>query len=129
VQPININGTSDGGERTDPAPRILEIRVTERGVRLWAHSPNSDNGWAITVDATELANALQNLAGRARWKTGDKVQLNSGGSPMTVREYDPKKPGHVICDWRDGTKAKNGSYLEMQLKEYEDDDLLPILRG
>jgi uncharacterized protein YodC (DUF2158 family) len=53
-----------------------------------------------------------------KFKTGDVVELKSGGSAMTVAEYD--QDGFVICEWfiNNNTEVKNYRFSEEQLMPY-----------
>ena len=51
------------------------------------------------------------------WKPGDKVQVKSGGPPMTVAGEDHL--GKVICEWFVGTNQKSGTFNAAVLEKYE----------
>jgi len=52
-----------------------------------------------------------------KFKTGDQVQLKSGGPVMTVKEYDG---GEVVCEWFDEhSKVESRSFHQDQLKPYQ----------
>jgi len=40
---------------------------------------------------------------KQRFKSGDVVELRSGGPRMTVRSYDPPDSEEVTCEWFDKT--------------------------
>ena len=51
-----------------------------------------------------------------KFKTGDIVQLKSGGPKMTVHSYatrySPSEPNTVHCQWFAGAKMSNGVFPE-----------------
>lgn len=57
-----------------------------------------------------------------KFKTGDRVRLNSGTLIMTVRNYDPKNKELVICDYEEDVTPKQNSFHEDQLNPVDDDD-------
>jgi len=54
-----------------------------------------------------------------RFKTGDEVQLKSGGPIMTVEKYSGEHM--VVCIWFEGGKGdkKSDSFLEDTLKPFK----------
>jgi uncharacterized protein YodC (DUF2158 family) len=52
----------------------------------------------------------------AKFKTGDLVQLKSGGPKMTVRTYNTGT--YLACDWFAGNKHEEGVFQEAQLQEF-----------
>lgn len=53
-----------------------------------------------------------------KFKPGDKVQLNVGGPPMSVKEYTYKDS--VRCTWFAGKKHEEGVFVEETLVPYVD---------
>jgi uncharacterized protein YodC (DUF2158 family) len=55
-----------------------------------------------------------------KFKTGDIVQLISGGPKMTVKEYSESlsedSPDRVICQWFAGSKLEQGHFPEDSLQ-------------
>jgi uncharacterized protein YodC (DUF2158 family) len=51
----------------------------------------------------------------AEWKSGDQVQLNSGGPIMTVEFVNQNK---VHCTWFVGDKKSDGDFYSDTLKAY-----------
>lgn len=45
-----------------------------------------------------------------QFKTGDIVQLKSGGPKMTVREPSSSREGVIYCQWFAGSKLENGAF-------------------
>jgi Uncharacterized small protein len=52
----------------------------------------------------------------AKFKPGDKVQLNVGGPAMSVVQYHVG--GSVQCTWFAGKKHESGNFAEATLIEY-----------
>jgi uncharacterized protein YodC (DUF2158 family) len=51
---------------------------------------------------------------------GDVVQLKSGGPIMTVRWCEDQYGTlTAFCDWFEGTKDKNGTYMPAQLRKVD----------
>ncbi len=66
------------------------------------------------------------------YKTGDIVQLKSGGPKMAVNRYvesdiiddavdGPKDGPHVVCQWFAGAKLERGTFPEQSLQPVEPD--------
>lgn len=51
-----------------------------------------------------------------RFKTGDIVQLKSGGPKMTVENYEALNGRMVECQWFAGSKLSSGYFEEDSLK-------------
>ncbi len=49
------------------------------------------------------------------FKSGDCVELNSGGPKMTVKQ-EANHNGEVVCAWFDGTKLKQASFATATIK-------------
>ena len=56
-----------------------------------------------------------------RFKTGDIVQLKSGGPKMTVEGYDAINGRLVQCQWFAGSKLSDGYFEEDVLQPVTDD--------
>jgi uncharacterized protein YodC (DUF2158 family) len=50
-----------------------------------------------------------------RFKTGDIVQLVSGGPKMTVKDYSNPTSDIVFCQWFAGSKLESGAFPEDSL--------------
>jgi uncharacterized protein YodC (DUF2158 family) len=55
-----------------------------------------------------------------QFKTGDVVQLKSGGPKMTVGGYN--NLGHVVCKWFAGTESKHGMFAQDSLEPANKND-------
>jgi uncharacterized protein YodC (DUF2158 family) len=57
-----------------------------------------------------------------KFKTGDIVQLKSGGPQMTVKEA-PREPlgGEIICQWFGGKELEQGWFPPDSLKKADPD--------
>lgn len=57
-----------------------------------------------------------------RFKTGDIVQLKSGGPKMTVQGYEGIHARYVECQWFAGSKLSEGSFEEDTLQLVTDEE-------
>lgn len=55
----------------------------------------------------------------AKFKSGDFVQLKSGGPKMTVTEWQDFR-NHYLCKWFAGTKLNSGSFAPDELQPYDE---------
>lgn len=55
-----------------------------------------------------------------KFKTGDQVQLISGGPNMTVNQAHDN--GQVSCAWFVKQDMKTGTFFQDALRTYEEDD-------
>jgi uncharacterized protein YodC (DUF2158 family) len=53
------------------------------------------------------------------YKTGDVVQLKSGGPWMTVRGYEPTDSDEVLCEWFTGDLRYEKAFKQDMLNRYE----------
>ena len=56
----------------------------------------------------------------AKFKTGDVVQLKSGGPEMTVGSYDESNQKKVSCVWFVNSEIKRNTFWEDQLEMMND---------
>jgi uncharacterized protein YodC (DUF2158 family) len=56
---------------------------------------------------------------KQKFKTGDRVLLNSGGPTMTVVKYEPSDEEDVICQWFLGGKLEEKAFNQDVLRPYE----------
>jgi uncharacterized protein YodC (DUF2158 family) len=56
----------------------------------------------------------------AKFKSGDFVQLKSGGPKMTVTGPAEFKPGYYACKWFAGTKLNHGQFAGEELQAYDE---------
>lgn len=54
-----------------------------------------------------------------KFKIGDVVQLNSGGSLMTVEGYNSLDAKLVMCGWHEKNKHQRENYHEDTLVKYD----------
>lgn len=62
-----------------------------------------------------------------KFKTGDLVQLKSGGPCMTVRGYEPADSNEVVCEWFDGNVRHEKAFNQDMLNNYA--AYSPIISG
>ena len=55
------------------------------------------------------------------FKTGDIVELKSGGPKMTVQEFNGGFQ-KFVCQWFAGKKLERGTFLGEQLKRVDQDE-------
>jgi uncharacterized protein YodC (DUF2158 family) len=51
-----------------------------------------------------------------KFKSGDQVQLKSGGPKMTIDHYTSS--AHVVCHWFAGNKLETGNFQQDALQTY-----------
>lgn len=57
------------------------------------------------------------------FKSGDAVQLKSGGPKMTVSgRTGHHKPEYYDCKWFAGSKLNEGEFAEDELQPYQEDE-------
>ena len=55
----------------------------------------------------------------SKFRSGDKVQLQSGGPEMTVDGNYDEENDNYYCSWFSGTEIKHEYFTEPALKKYE----------
>ena len=83
-------------------------------------TPTFQTFWHAPMRYEVLASRCPDISGgemTQQFKTGDLVQLKSGGPPMTVRELASE--GVYLCMWFSGPTLKNGSFPPDSLKAAE----------
>jgi uncharacterized protein YodC (DUF2158 family) len=61
----------------------------------------------------------------AQFKVGDKVQLNSGGPPMALKEFLPESSGgECVCQWFNGEVLKDGRFPSASLRGFKQEPSL-----
>ena len=58
-----------------------------------------------------------------KFKSGDAVQLKSGGPRMTVTER--AHTGNYQCKWFAGSKLNNGYFAEEELQSHQEEKKAP----
>jgi uncharacterized protein YodC (DUF2158 family) len=56
-----------------------------------------------------------------KFKSGDAVQLKSGGPKMTVSGLAEFRPGHYKCKWFAGSKLSDGTFNEDEIQLYQEE--------
>lgn len=56
-----------------------------------------------------------------KFKSGDAVQLKSGGPKMTVSGKNRLHPNLYDCKWFAGSKLNEGRFGEEELQAYQED--------
>jgi uncharacterized protein YodC (DUF2158 family) len=72
----------------------------------------------VVQSATERGNRNKQMA---KFKSGDAVQLKSGGPKMTVTRPTDYKQGHYECKWFAGSKLNEGTFAEDELQPYQEE--------
>lgn len=66
----------------------------------------------------ELYVTFHNMSAQQKFKTGDRVILNSGGPVMTVVKYEPENGEDVICQWFYSNKLEEKAFNQNVIELY-----------
>jgi uncharacterized protein YodC (DUF2158 family) len=56
-----------------------------------------------------------------KFKSGDAVQLKSGGPKMTITKTNTFQHDHFDCKWFAGSKLNQGTFAEDELQPYQEE--------